>query len=84
MFQQVPALQSGIMPLGDGEYEVIHPVRMRKPPIVTIRLGSDDYHAEKITTNEVSTRFAITDSETNERVNHPVPINLSIELDAEL
>lgn len=84
MFQQLPALQSGIMPLGNGEYEVIHPARMRKPPIVTIRLGSDDYYAEKITTNEVSTRFALTDSETNKRVNHPVPINLSIELDAEL
>lgn len=84
LLEQLPALQQGIMPLGDGEFEIIHANRMRVPPRVTFSSFTGPYEFEVTRVDEISTRFAILDSRTGQRVLHPVPMGLEIGLDAEL
>ena len=82
--EQLPVLQWGIMPLGDGEFEIIHAYRMVIPHRVTFNAFTGPFRFEVIRSDEISTRFAIFDSRTGEWVLHPTPMGLEIEWDAEL
>ena len=84
LFEKLPVLHWGIMHLGDGKFEIIPANRMRIPPRVAFNAFTGPCRFEIIRGDGILTRFAIFDRRTGERVLHPTPMGLEIELDAEL
>lgn len=84
LFEKIPMLHGGFIPVEPGVFELIHPNRMRIPPRVTIKGMPSRYEWELTHNNEVFTRIRIMDSKSKSTVQHPVPLSIVIELDAEL
>lgn len=84
LFEQLPSLQGGIIPIAPAIFEVIFANRMRIPPRVSIKGLPDRYSWATVRNTEVACQIAITDAITSMQVQHPVPLAISVELDAEL
>jgi hypothetical protein len=84
LFEQLPSLQGGIIPIAPAVFEVIFANRMRIPPRVTIDGLPNRYNWTVVANTEVACRIAITEAGTSKPVQHPVPLSISITLDAEL
>lgn len=84
LFEQLPSLQGGIIPIAPGIFELIFPNRMRIAPRVAVSGLPSRYNWSIVTNNEVACRIAITDAETSMPVQHPVPLSISVVLDADL
>lgn len=84
LFEQLPSLQGGIIPIAPAIFEVIYANRMRIPPRVTIDGLPARYNWMLVTNTEIACRIAITEAGTSKPVQHPVPLSISIMLNAEL
>lgn len=84
LMEQLPVLQWVIMPLGDGEFEIIRANRMRIPTRVSFNAFAGPYTFKVTKGDEISTRFAIFDGRTGERARRAAPTGHEIELDSEL
>lgn len=84
LFEQLPSIQGGIIPIAPAIFEVIFPNRMRIPPRVTIEGLPARYNWAVVANSEIACRVAITEAGTSRPVQHPVPLSISITLDAEL
>jgi len=86
LFETIPNLQGGLLQIRPGVYELIHPVRMRIPPRISLIGLPERYNWEKIDNhcNEISTQFRVISRETNQPIPYPVPIKIEILLDSEL
>jgi len=83
LFENIPAIHGGLIPVEPGVFELVHANRMRIPPRISVQGLPDRYAWELVQINEVFTRFRIKERHSNNTVNHPVPLSLSIEMDAE-
>lgn len=81
LLDKLPNIQNGIIPIGNGEIEIIHSTRMRIKPKVIVNTESR-YRYEIICSNEIFTRIKFFEQDTNEIVNHAIPF--TIDFDAEL
>lgn len=84
MFENIPSIQGGFIPVGPGSFEIIHANRMRIPPRISIVGLPERYKWNLEKGNEVFTRINILDATDDTLVEHPVPLAISAELDAEL
>ncbi len=84
LFEQLPSLQGGIIPIAPAIFEIIFANRMRIPPRVTLSGLPSRYSWATIAKTEVACRIAITEASTSVPVQHPVPLAISLEFDAEL
>jgi len=84
LFEQLPSLQGGIIPIAPAVFEVIFPNRMAFPPQVTIEGLPDRYNWTLVTNTEIACRIAIIEAGTSKPVEHPVPLAISITRTAEL
>jgi hypothetical protein len=84
LFEQLPALQGGIIPIAPAVFEMIFANRMRIPPRVTVDGLPDRYSWTLVANTEVACRIAIIEAGSKNPVTHPVPLSISIALDAEL
>lgn len=84
LFEQLPSLQGGIIPIAPAVFEVIFANRMRIPPRVAIDGLPNRYNWAVVANTEIACRIAITEAGTSKPVQHPVPLSISITLDAEL
>jgi len=84
MFENIPNIQGGFIPVEPGVFEVIHANRMRIPPRISIIGLPSRYKWSLDKGNEVFTRFKIQDVSSNQIVKHPVPLAISMSLSAEL
>jgi hypothetical protein len=84
LFEQLPSLQGGIIPIAPAVFEVIFANRMRIPPRVTIEGLPVRYSWAVVANTEIACRIAISEAGTSIPVQHPVPLSISIVLDAEL
>ncbi len=84
LFEQLPSLQGGIIPIAPAVFELIFPNRMRIAPRVCVSGLPARYIWTIVANTEVSCRIAITEAETSRPVQHPVPLAISVALDAEL
>lgn len=81
IFESIPYLSLGGIPIGPGLFEFIHSNRMRIPPKVSVNINTK-YSFKIIKNDEISTRIQFYDKQTLEVVNFPIPFY--IEFDAEL
>ncbi|WKZ47867.1 MAG: toll/interleukin-1 receptor domain-containing protein [Anaerolineales bacterium] len=84
LFENIPMIHGGFIPVGPGVFELIHPTRMRIPPRVAITGMPSRYEWELTHNNEVFTRIRIIDTNSKETVQHLVPLSISIEFSAEI
>jgi TIR domain len=84
LFENIPLIQGGLVPVEPGLFEIIHPVRMFRIPDISIVGLPSRYSWEKAEANEVFTRVRIIDSQTSKQVSYPVPLAISVMLEAEL
>ncbi len=81
IFESIPSLELGGIPIGFGLFEFIHGNRMRIPPKITVHI-EDKYNFEIIKNDEISTRIKFINKKSLEPINYPIPF--SVEFDAEL
>ncbi len=84
LFEKLPLLQGGIIPVAPGMFEVLFANRMRIPPRVEIKGLPERYEWRLVKNTEVACRITIMEAGTTTPVQHPVPLSISITLDAEL
>jgi hypothetical protein len=84
LFEQLPSLQGGIIPIAPALFEIIFANRMRIPPRVTIEGLPDRYNWTLVRNSEIACRIAITEAGSLKPVEHPVPLSITIQHDAEL
>ena len=84
MFENIPNIQGGFIPVAPGVFEIIHANRMRIPPKISLVGLPSRYKWSLEKGNEVFTRFKIHDASNNQLIEHPVPLAISIKLDARL
>lgn len=79
VFEQIPSLTGGIMPIEPGVWEIIHANRMRIAPRVAVQGLPDKYKYRILDNNEIFTKVQIIDRQTNKPVSHIVPITLTFD-----
>jgi hypothetical protein len=84
LFEMIPSINGGVVPVEPGVIEIIHAARMRIPPSVRIEGLPSRYAWQRSSGNEVFTRIQLTDAHNGNLVDHPVPILLSVTLEADL
>jgi len=84
LFENIPAIHGGVIPVEPGVFELIHANRMRVPPRITVNGLPDKYKWELVQGNELFSRIRILEANSDNTVSHPVPLAISVELDAEL
>jgi len=84
LMENIPAIQSGWIPIEPGIFEHIHPNRTRIPPRVKMHGLPERYGFRVLENNEIFTRLAVVDRASGEVLRYPVPFSFTTELDAEL
>ncbi len=84
VFEQLPCLQGGVIPIAPAIFEVIFPNRMRIAPRLSVTGLPSRYKWSIVKNSEISCRIAINESANGSLVQHPVPLSIAMSFDAEL
>lgn len=84
LFEQLPAIQGGLIPIAPAVFEIVFANRKRIPPRVFVEGLPARYDWKLVSNTEIACRIAITEVGKSDPVQHPVPLSITINLDAEL
>jgi len=84
LFEKLPVIQFGWIPIEPGIFEYIHGNRMRIHPKIISNGLPFKYKLKVLENNEIFSKIAIVDSSSDHIVQHAVPFSISVVLDSEL